>query len=457
MAHGKQAVAVGQSHPTNFFMGVAFGGGFVSESNGLSKCCDQLFGGIEIMFFSDGIGAGWGQRIHVLTLSLFVVFAVLAAVSPARASLLITPSAGTPDSALGGAGVARPITPEAAAFSNPAGFAEFDEGAYSLSLGFVLGSTSLQASAPPGYGGDHNFVGLIPGVGGVLKRNGDFTFGLAMYGSVGASFDFSKDPELGIDEDFFSELSVVTLAPTVAWKVSDRLNLGASITPLFGYLRLRFPAGFPFKYTMRGPGIQAMFGAQYHVDDRLSLGLGVRTPGIIFMDGSGPTPEGRRDMDLQIRMPAQVFVGASFDVTPTVELAVSGRWTDSSTLGASLIRVGGFDQLTTPLVPDANDEFRGAVGVTWAVAPKWKLRTGIGYADGIVGDDGASPLLFDVGADVKITSGISYDRGPWTFDVTAGYNFEEHREIDGEEALLVPGHYEASGGVLFLGLRRGLN
>ncbi|MFT5043023.1 MAG: long-subunit fatty acid transport protein, partial [Hyphomicrobiaceae bacterium] len=224
-----------------------------------------------------------------------------------------------------------------------------------------------------------------------------------------------------------------------------------------GYLRLRFPAGFPFKYTMRGPGIQAMFGAQYHVDDRLSLGLGVRTPGIIFMDGSGPTPEGRRDMDLQIRMPAQVFVGASFDVTPTVELAVSGRWTDSSTLGASLIRVGGFDQLTTPLVPDANDEFRGAVGVTWAVAPKWKLRTGIGYADGIVGDDGASPLLFDVGADVKITSGISYDRGPWTFDVTAGYNFEEHREIDGEEALLVPGHYEASGGVLFLGLRRGLN
>ncbi len=399
-------------------------------------------------------GAGSRRRRF---LAFALVLALLAPAAPAGATLLLAPGVGTPDSALNGAGIARPITPEYAAFANPAAFADFDPDEMSLSFGLAYGHTRVEASAPPGYSDTHHFLAMVPGFGSVLARNGDWTLGLAVNGSVGSSFDFEKDPARGIDGDFFAELSVVTVAPTLALAVNDRLNVGFSITPLFGYLRVRAPVGFPFNYTLRGPGIQAIAGAQYHASERVSLGLGIRTPGIIFMDGSAPTPVGRSDMDLEMEMPAQVFAGINVDLSERLELAVGLRWTESSSFGRSIIEVDRFSAVNTPVMPDADDEWRASAGLIWKLSPVWRLYAGAGIADRIIGDQGANPIVFDVAPDVKTSLGLSRDFGAWTFDATAGVNFAEGRRIDEEEALVLPGRYEGRGEILFLGLRRGFD
>jgi len=98
----------------------------------------------------------------------------------------------------------------------------------------------------------------------------------------------------------------------VAYRLNDTLYVGGEVIALFGHMRNRYTLGGSlFKYTLRGPGVQGMFGLTWKPYERWSLGLGVRTPGRIWMDGSTAVPAMvRRDVDLALEMPTQVSLGA---------------------------------------------------------------------------------------------------------------------------------------------------
>lgn len=375
---------------------------------------------------------------------------------PASASYLLVPNVGAPETAMAGANVARPLSPEFAADANPAGFSALGDKAFSLSLGFALGDTEFSADVPEGYTEDNAFVATVPGFGAVLARREKWTLGIALNGSVGSSFNFDPDPEVGVNDGFYSELSVITLAPTLAYKANEQWSFGFSLTPLFGYARANYNLAFPTKYTMRGPGIQAVFGAKYDPSPRLSFGLGVKTPGIVFMEGSAPTPGGRSDTKVDLEMPLQVNLGGSFDLTETLEVAIATRFTNSSSFGRSDVAFEDLPAANVPLFPAANDELRFALGLAWTASERLILRGGLGYADGIIGDKGANPLIFDVGDDLKVSGGFSWDFGDWIFDTSAGYNFSSERRIEPEDALIFPGRYKSFGGILQFGLRRDL-
>src|SRR5690348_10271869 len=64
----------------------------------------------------------------------------------ATASQLLVPSIGVPDTGMAGATVATPLTPTAAAFSNPAGITAMEPGSMSVSFGLPVGHTRMHAS-----------------------------------------------------------------------------------------------------------------------------------------------------------------------------------------------------------------------------------------------------------------------------------------------------------------------
>jgi long-subunit fatty acid transport protein len=340
-------------------------------------------------------------------------------------------------------------------FSNPAGLALFDETTADFSTAYAVGKSRVEASMPPGYDEKNSFPVWAPAVGLAIPSGSSerpLHFGFALYGSVGNNFSFDADPDVGVQNRFFSETGVFTSGLGVAYRISERLSVGAAITPLYGLSRLRYNLGpVRFKYKLSGPGIQGILGLRWEPCDGFALGLGVRSPGKVWMDGRMRLGDGsHQDVDLELRMPAQVFGGITKHFGDRVTASVAVRWTDSSSFGDSMIEFEVTDAADAPFVPRSKDEWLFSAGVEYRLNDLITLRLGAGHANSIVGDKGVSPLLFDT-SDTRVALGLGLDLDPWSIDFMIGHAFENSRTIGPERALIFPGRYTGSGQLAMVG------
>jgi long-subunit fatty acid transport protein len=337
-------------------------------------------------------------------------------------------------------------------FSNPAGLVLFDKMTVDGSAAFSFAKTRMDVSSPSTYDETNSVTVLSPVLGLALPRKDSWHFGFALYGSVGNKFDFGADPSEGVENDFLSEAGVFTFGAGVAYRVSDRLSLGAAITPLFGLSHMRYTlGGLRFKYRLNGPGIQGMLGLRWEPLPGLAVGLGVRTPGKVWMDGSMPLGGSDQDVDLELKMPAQVFAGVSKHFGERVIASLACRWTDSSSFGDSMIEFEVTEAADVPFVPRAKDEWLVSLGVEYLWNELLTLRMGVGHANAIVGDKGVSPLVFDA-QDTRVAVGFSLNLDPWSLDFMAGHAFRGSRHIGADEALVLPGRYSIGGQIVMLGV-----
>jgi long-subunit fatty acid transport protein len=310
----------------------------------------------------------------------------------------------------------------------------------------------VNASAPPDYDERNSFTVLSPGVGLAVPTEGSFHYGFALYGSVGNNFEFDADPAAGVENRFFSEAGIFTFGAGLAYRFSDRLSVGAAITPLFGLSRMRYTlGGLPFKYKLTGPGIQGMLGLRWEPWDGLALGLGVRSPGKVWMDGSMPVGDRRQDVDLELRMPTQVFGGVTKHFGERVIASLAVRWSDTSCFGDSMIEFELTDAADSPFVPRAKDEWMFSAGVEYLWNDVLTLRVGAGHANAIVGEKGVSPLLFDT-EDTRVAIGFGLNFDHWSLDFMVGHAFRNSRNIGDDEALIFPGRYTGGGELAMIGV-----
>ena len=308
---------------------------------------------------------------------------------------------------------------------------------------------------PPDYDEKNSFPVWAPAMGLAIPSGNSerpLHYGFALYGSVGNNFSFDADPDVGVQNRFFSETGVFTSGLGMAYRISERLSVGAAITPLYGLSRLRYNLGpVRFKYKLTGPGIQGMLGLRWEPRPGLAVGLGVRTPGRVWMDGSMSLPGGRQDVDLELEMPMQVFVGVSKRFGDRLIASLAGRWTDSSSFGDSMIEFEVTDAADVPFVPRAKDEWLVSLGLEYICSEVFTLRLGVGHANAIVGDKGVSPLVFDT-QDTRVGIGFSLNLDPWSIDLMAGHAFRGSRDIGADEALILPGRYSIDGQVAMIGI-----
>lgn len=377
---------------------------------------------------------------------------LLSLVGHAEASQLLSPATGAQDNASLGTFVAEPSTPDAALFMNPAGLVRFRARTYTGSLGVVFPSTEVDSN-PADYNRSDDRAGLLPSAAVSVPLRDRWRFAFGAYGSVGTVFDFEAEPP-EVPADFVSDVSIGAAPLALAYEATPKLWVGVELLPLFGYVRNRYAlideasgAALPVKYTLRGPGIQAMAGASWLPDDDWALGLSIKTPGMIWLDGSTVIGDDRVDVDLDLEMPTVVWGGVTRRLGERVEVSASLRWTDSSVFGDSKIEYASF---SLPFVPDGKDEWRVALGAALRATERLTVRAGTAYASRIVGNKGVSPLLFDT-EDVKVAGGASYVLGGWSIDVMTGYQFASKRHVSAENALILPGTYEASGPIVMLG------
>jgi len=396
------------------------------------------------MMFSD-----FGRRAAG---ALLVLALATAAAAPTDASQLLAPTAGARDASLAGATAAAPTDLMSAFFQNPAGLARVRRSEMTFGAGLFF--VRNQISTDFGYDETTHNVGFAPSGGAAMPVGDRLAVGFGMFGAVGSKFDFKRDPAAGVPRDSFTELGIITLAPTLAWQVRDDLAVGVELNPLLGDLKNHVPTpDQSLRWRLRGPGVQASFGILYRFLPQWQVALTYKSPGKLWLRGSVGVAGKREDLHFDFDVPQQVLVGLSWQPLDALTFMAFGRWTDSSTFEGSKFRFQDTPALDTPFAPETQDVYRWGVGGEYRVHPQVTLRAGVARGQNALEPRSVTPLLSDYN-DLIVGGGGGVDFGPWTIDVASGVGVFDDRKINAGEARAFPGRYSASGPVAFMQLTR---
>jgi len=397
---------------------------------------------------------GWHRAILC---AAWPVVGLLLAVPLASASGLLTPGVGAADLAISGSNVARPLSASQAQFINPAGLAGFTEHAVYGGPGIVFARGELNAEIPEGYDKSNNMVVLLPDLG-LVYPTGRWTFGWSVHGSSGSEFEYGAEPELGIEDGFYSSNAILGAPAGAAYRVNDHWWLGAEIIPLYASTKLRYTNPYvpelgagpvPYRFEVDGLGLQASFGVTWMPDERWSLGFGFRPPGRIWTDGFMRLPSGsKQDVTLEIEAPSETAFGITCRVTKRLTLSYGFRWVDANVFGDAYFRFEKTPSADSPYLPDAQDEWRTSLGAQYTLTEQWELRSGMGFGSAIVGNKGVNPMSYDV-QDLTFSGGFGYSSGPWTFDAAVNAMVGAERDVPIEDALVIPGEYTTHPALFF--------
>lgn len=386
----------------------------------------------------------WGTRAATVV--------ALMASGPAHASQLLAPTAGARDAALAGSTAAAPTDLMSAFFQNPAGLALVKQTQATFGAGLFFIESEL--STDFGYDETTDNVAYAPSGGAAMPLGNDLTIGFGMFGAVGSKFDFKRDPAAGVPRDFFTELAVITLAPTLAWRPLADLAIGVELNPLLGDLKNHVPApDQSLRWRLRGPGVQATLGVLYRFHPQWQVALTYKTPGKIYLRGSVGVGGKREDLHFDFDVPQQLAVALSWQPHTDLTLMAFGRWTDSSTFERSTFRFQDTPALDTPFAPETQDVYRWGVGAEYRVHPIVTLRTGVARGQNALEPRSVTPLLSDYN-DLIVGAGGGVDLGAWTVDLAGGMGFFDDRKINAGEARAFPGRFSTSGPVAFWQLTR---
>ena len=394
-------------------------------------------------------------RKRLLSILVFTLFLS----SLAMANGLNLNGFGARASAMGGAfgGLANDYT---AGFFNPAGLTQlkkktfgftadliFPSGTYTLDyarIGYPLPGNIVEAETvskayPAGYAGYYHPVNdkLVLGIS-VSSPSG-----------LGAKWEGSDLAGLtgGKAFDWLSFIGVITVAPTVAYQVAEKVSVGVSLNTNYGIFSISRHAGLEpvdlgqYEEDSSGFGLGATFGILIQPSEKFSLGATFRTPSTVKMSGdttiSGLNQLGyatNSEFDRDVTSPMWIAGGFAFKPMENLTFTFDAHYTNW----------GSLEELDTMYVDPDWKAFMGATGgdkikLNWA--DKTQLRFGVEYVLGKIAlragyynDPGPAPndtftILMPNFNWNAFTGGIGYKSNGITLNVAAEYLTGEDRDV----------------------------
>ena len=234
-----------------------------------------------------------------------------------------------------------------------------------------------------------------------------------------------------------AEVLTFDFNPNVAWKVSDKLSLGAGISIQYAAADLKLrkdqASGMSVNSEVDADSFAWGFnaGLMWSPLENLRFGLSYRSrinhnaDGDVTLSGNegivgmlGP----KHDATATISTPAWLMATAAWDVNDLLSLYATFRWTDWSS----------FDELTIktnhPLVGDSiknkwQDTYLFSVGADLRFTNWWTFRAGIGYETSAVDDP-------------QYRTAIIPDADRWWFALGSSFKATENMQIDVSAAWL---------------------
>jgi long-subunit fatty acid transport protein len=370
----------------------------------------------------------------------------LALVSSAGASTIIAPHTGGRDSQLGGQDVATPTDGPGILLNNPAGVVGQSGTRINASL-FTIFLNAKYTNPDIGFVSRSSEIPVAPTLWLSSDIWAPWYVGFGLYGSVGASFNFPGNPDVGVPNRLFSELTVLQGGLVAGRELVPGLRGAIQLTPTYGKIRAHFPSPFgPVSIDLSGLGITGVIGLIYDWSEKTSLGLSYRGPGIIYLRGDGHVGEVRDDPELNLHLPQLVTFGLAHHLTESFMLTLQARWADNAQFEKGQFHYPKHPPLSTGPISAARMTFRYGAGAEYALSDSVWLRCGISHEEWMMEPSTLSPLLYDA-SDTLASAGVSVRVGRFEFDSVIGRPFVEDRVVTKDENPVFPGRYELEGGV----------
>jgi len=342
----------------------------------------------------------------------------------AQAGGMIAYEVGTADVGLASAGYSARAQDASTVLTNPAGMTRL-EGTQVLAAGQVLwGNTELSIGSgiSPALGSEDG--GRAVGSDGWFLGGGGFfsyslspelKLGFALTGNFGAPLEYDDD---WVGRYYVQQTTLlgISLLPSIAYQVTDKLSLGASLNAMYGI----------YENQVAINNVNPAFGdGQLELDDSdwgwgLNLGLlyevdagtrlGLTWSSEVDLDFAAPADfsdlapgistalnnRGLLDSRIKvgIKVPQQVMASIYTQVNERWAVLGSVGWQEWSKFGQvqlSLDNALNPTSITTEL--DFKDTWHFAVGAQYRLSNPWLLNFGVAYDSEFQDDSEVSPLL----------------------------------------------------------------
>lgn len=332
-------------------------------------------------------------------------------------------------------------------FGNPAGLSKLAR--REVSGGFALVDVTDRISeafgeAPGSNQGNSVPLSAIPFGYLSLPLDEHFTFGLGFYVPYGLANDYENSFQ-GRFHGSYSKVQVVTLQPTLAYRVNERVSVGAGMTinrienNLQVYLATgALNGGKDSHVTMKGNdvAIGANLGLMVELDNATTWGLNYRSKMVFHANGHTELRDTPAAFGLDGSYPNKIESTLPESVDTSLTHRLDERWT--AYLGAvwtrwsRIQRVQAVNSGLSPLGQQLGfgnfgddflwrDTWSAALGASYRLSPQWLLRTGYAY-DQSPARNANRNVRVPVANRKAISVGAGYTLGPdLTIDIAYGY------------------------------------
>lgn len=349
---------------------------------------------------------------------------------------------------MGGAVVANPNDLTSAFYYNPAGLASIKGS--NLTLGSFYPIMRAKYDNPHNqYHRRNSLYSPIPFFGVSTDKLRPFVFGLGLYSTLGAGFQFKSYPvrESSTTRELLNQTGVMFISPTVSYQILPKLAFGGQLN--IGYalsnIKNMTPLGY-FRQESNGIGLGATFGLLYQPIPSLSIGGSWRSPMRTALKGDASlniireSSLIRDDIQLTLYWPQMFQFGIEYRWKEKIALAFSVKWSDWSFLDRAKLRFDrALDILNSPLTRDAKDSVRYHFGIEYFLNDFITLRGGYLYDNINIKGAWVSPLLPDQRfQEVRLGASIKWQS--FTLMLGLNYTIFSGREVS-RSSVGYPGKY----------------
>jgi long-chain fatty acid transport protein len=308
---------------------------------------------------------------------------------------------GTPGS-VGTAGVINVVntyTPDSA-FTNPAAMTYLQEDAFMSGVQVVIPEVKFDSSIAGKGGSDGGNAGTaapIPSSFMVKKLSDDWRLGFSVTAPLGGGVDYGKN-FVGRYSATRSVLAGVGISPSLAYRVNDKLSIGAGATFIYSKLDMDvainqgpLPDGRASLNQLDDWGVQGFFGLTYQINEQAMIGVVYRSESETDLRGdlsikSKLAPLNALDsVKVSWDYPQMVTLGLKFKLTDQLTVIADADWEDWSEFRNNYVSIQG-GTFNSTIERNWNDTWHGGVAMLYAIDDYHNVSTGISYDSSPVED-----------------------------------------------------------------------
>lgn len=304
--------------------------------------------------------------------------------------------------------------------------------------GTWISPNSTARDASNSYGESNGYMGNIvhpaasPQAYISHQINDHITAGFSLNTPFGMITKYSDD-WAGRNHGTLSKIISATFTPMVAYKVNDQLSLGAGLPIQYikATLRNGVVAGvhpvsevIEDKSTLNGDTIDIGYqlGGLYELNDQTRFGIGYRSKvkhkakGEIEFDGLLASMGMNQDVSARLTTPASLTIGGYHDINQN--WAVMAEYSRVYWSSFKNLTIKGEHGILSTTQENWKDTDFYALGVSKKLDNQWKLRLGVAYEKGAVGDEYRTPRIpdsnrywYSAGLEYKYNDAMTFNVG----------------------------------------------